>query len=172
MGGSENVQIQATASTELYRPLTGAWSQAVGAGRALAVHVFGRGDYTLDLEAGEYAPEKRGVEAAALETFTGSFEPNDRRQDAQPIGPGHYSRLRCNSKDWYSIDMPANSSLSVEVTFSRNRGDLQLKLEVPRKAPRQGHTSKYGNYTSDGYRLVAEAVLSHLRAEGLLQSDR
>jgi hypothetical protein len=124
----------------------------VGAGRPLLVHVSGRGNYSLDLLAGSSASSKKKDLRAPVPVFTDSLEPNDKRKDAAPLNTGRYTRLRCNGKDWYVIDVPKNSTLALKATFKRNRGDLQLKLEYPLPG-RRTPGSRYGVHKGDGYTL-------------------
>lgn len=87
---------------------------AVGLPRAVLVQVVGRGDYTLDLNFGERDLESAKRAGDLLQTFTDTLEPNNRRQQAAQLEPGYYPKLRCDSKDYYLVKVPANHSLILD----------------------------------------------------------
>ncbi len=160
------VGVRLFSTTDAVAPVTtglpsSAVAQHVGAGRPLLVHVFGQGKYSLDLAAGPSVQASTQGRPAPMPAFAESLEPNDTREDAAPIKPGRYGRLRCNGKDWYSIKVAKNSTLELSALFKRNRGDLQLKLEYP-LAGRGAPGSRYGIHKDNGY------ALRHFAAEDCL----
>ncbi len=59
------------------------------------------------------------------------YEPNDSFEAAKPFTPDRYSGLRCNGEDWYRVEVPEGSTLSVKVTSPPEAGDLDLALYAP-----------------------------------------
>ncbi len=61
------------------------------------------------------------------------YEENDVPNQAKRISPGHYDLHLCQDsehpdQDWFAVDLPANSALVVDLTFSNANGDLDLYL--------------------------------------------
>ncbi|MBL4844977.1 MAG: hypothetical protein JKY65_05595, partial [Planctomycetes bacterium] len=82
--------------------------------RHVLIQVAGRGDYTLDLQLGVVERERARRNGDELETYNTTLEPNDRREEAVELTPGHYPKLSCNRKDYYFVNIPAGHTLTLE----------------------------------------------------------
>jgi len=142
--------------------------EAQGVVRAYLVQVAGKGAYGLDLAPGEFDDALAGKSAPGkLGLVRGELEPNDTREQAPTIGPGHYPDLRCDGQDYYAVEVPAEHTLSVDLGYSQESGGLTLYLwqdpehlaeaegeEGEKKAkPKKQERVAFGSYVEGGLRL-------------------
>jgi hypothetical protein len=74
---------------------------------------------TLAIEGGTTTPPPTSADDA--------FESNDALVDATALAPGNYPGLEAaGNDDWFKIDAPAGTSVTVTITFNHSAGDLDM----------------------------------------------
>ena len=58
-----------------------------------------------------------------------SFEPNNSRNQALTLDAGVHNLIMCGNEDWFSISIPSESTLAIEIAFDADMGDIDAKLE-------------------------------------------
>lgn len=98
--------------------------------RAVLVQVAGRGDYTLDLDVGAIDGKSAARVGDDLQRFDEAFEPNNRREQAPELSPGYYPKLRCDGRDYYTVNVPAGHSLILDWTGSPDLSFPTLRSRI------------------------------------------
>jgi Bacterial pre-peptidase C-terminal domain len=77
-----------------------------------------RNPYSMTISLEEWAPADE-------------YEPNDTREDAKPIQPGNHAGLVCTGEDYYTIQLKGGETLTVNLAFSHDNGDIDLEVGGP-----------------------------------------
>ncbi|WP_135305773.1 Hvo_1808 family surface protein [Haloarcula amylovorans] len=85
-----------------------------------------------------------GTAAAQTAADEAAFEPNDTFENATQLDPGDYTGLNVTEGDLdvYAVELSEGESLSAEIDFSHDRGDLDLFLLGPNRSTLQVSVSE------------------------------
>lgn len=86
---------------------------------------------------------------ASVQPENDRFEPNDERETATNIGPGSYDALQIvrGDRDYFAVELEANTSLTATAAFSHQTGDLELGIYGPNGELQAASTSTTDNET-------------------------
>jgi hypothetical protein len=118
-------------------------------------------DYTVDV-----------LWAGACALQADPFEPNDSCAAATPIVVGHYPNLSVENihSDWYSIVVPALSTVHGVSTWGNTVGDIDLKLHLDCQSGASAHSvtlNQSAQVTYENTTLLPQTILVEATTTGL-----